>query len=291
MIKSILRIPYHLVKKTYKNFNLIIQKLFFKLDKNFLREKFLQLGLKENMNIYVHSSLSSFGYIKNGAEDILTVLQDIVKDGTIMMPTFTFPKKEFSLNYPCWTGKLAETFRLQDNVKRSTHVTHSAAVKGKLNNFLIKDHIKSKRPFDNYSPYSKFSKLNSYILMLGTENNSMIHFVQDKVNFPNLFLKEVYSYKFNNKILKTRLHHPKGSITYVYNGKPCTDVYFLVNMYKDLNFEKRGIMKTVKIGKAVCHLIKTKEFVSEATKYLKDNIKRYKFYIFLYYLLSIWLLR
>ena len=112
--------------------------------------------------------------------------------------------------------------------------------------------------------------------MLGTENNSMIHYSQDKVNFPDLFSEGSYEYIFNNKKYKTKLHHPKGSITYVYNGKPCSDVYFLVNMYKDLRFHERGIIKTVKIGNAVCHLIKTKEFVEESIKYLKDNIKRYK---------------
>src|SRR3989344_6877976 len=276
MIRKILRAPYHLVKRIYKNFNLIIQKLFFKLDKNYLRKKFLELGLKKGMNVYVHSSLSKFGYIEDGAKSVLTVLQDIIQDGTIMMPTFTYPKKEFSLKDPCWTGKLPELFRLQENTKRSVNPSHSVAVRDKLSNYLIKDHIKSKRPFDNNSPFAKFAKLDSYILMLGTENNSMIHYVQDKVNFPNLFLPGLNEFKFGNKIIKTRLHHPKGSITYVCNGKLCTDVQFLVKMYKDLKFEERGIMKTVKIGNAVCHLIKTKEFVKGATKYLKDNIKRYK---------------
>src|SRR3989344_1486166 len=273
---KIARIPYHLVKKTYKNFNLVIRKLFFKLDKNYLRKKFLELGLTEGMNIYVHSSLSKFGYIENGADALNQVLQDIIQNGTIMMPTFTHYKEKFNLNESCWTGKVAETFRMQDSVKRSIHVTHSVAIKGKLSNSLVKSHIKSKRPFDNNSPYAKFAKLDSYILMLGTENNSMIHYVQDKINFPNLFLKEDYEYKFENKTLKTRLHHPKGSITYLCNGKQCTDVEFLVEMYLNENFHEHGVMKTIKIGNAVCHLIKTKDFVEIATNYLKENIKRYK---------------
>ena len=276
LIRKTLSIPYHLIKEIYKNFNLIIQRIIFKLGKNYLRNKLLQLGLEEGMNIYVHSSLSKFGYIEGGARDLLTVLQDIIKDGNIMMPTFTFPKKEFSLQDPCWTGKLPELFRLQENTKRSVNPSHSVTVKGKLSNYLIKDHIKSKKPFDNNSPFAKFAKLDSYILMLGTENNSMIHYVQDKVNFPNLFLKEDYEYKFNNKILKTKLHHPKGSITYICSGKLCTDVEFLVKMYLDENFHEHGVMRTVKIGNAVCHLIKTKDFVEIATSYLKDNIKRYK---------------
>ncbi len=270
---NLLKIPYDLIKRIYKNFNLFLNKIFFKLDKNYLRKKFLEIGLKKGMNVYVHSSLSKFGYIEDGVNSVITVLQDIIKDGTIMMPTFTFPKNQFNIDDSSWTGKLSEVFR--KNANRSVHLTHSVAAKGKISNYLVQDHIKSKRPFDNNSPFAKFAKLDSYILMLGTENNSMIHYVQDKVNFPDLFLG-IKEYKFNNKKLKTKLHHPKGSINYIYNRKPCSDVYFLVQMYKDLKFEERNIMKTVKIGKAVCHLIKTKEFVKEAIKYLKDNIKRYK---------------
>ena len=162
------------------------------------------------------------------------------------------------------------------SVKRSIHVTHSVVVKGKLTNYLTKGHERSKTPFDENSPYAKFAKLDSYILMLGTENNSMIHYVQNKVKFPNLFLQGIHEFKFKNKTIKTKLHHPKGSITYICNGKPCTDVQFLVKMYKDLKFHEKDIMKTVKIGKAICHLINTKEFVNITTKYLKENIARYK---------------
>lgn len=275
LYKSIRKI-YHLPKRIYKYFNLWIQKYFFKIGKNYFKKKFVAIGLKKDMNVYVHSSLSSFGYIEGGANTVVNVLQDIIKNGTIMMPTFTQTKKEFSLNDPCWTGKIAETFRNQRNVKRSIHPTHSVAVKGKYVSYLIKDNEKSKAPFDKNSPFAKFAKLDSYILMLGTENNSMIHYVQNKVKFPNLFLSRIHSFKFNNKIIKTKLHHPNGSITYIYNGKRCNDVEFLIRLYKNLRFEEKGIMKTVKIGNAVCRLIKTKEFVNEVTKYLKENIKKYK---------------
>ena len=47
-------------------------------------------------------------------------------------------------------------------------------------------------------------------------------------------------------------------------------------MYKNLGFEKREYMKTVKIGKVTCHLINTIDFIKEATKYLENNIKKYK---------------
>jgi len=278
ILYRIIRVPYHIFKKSRKRFNLILHKHILKntIDSGLLKKRLLDIGLKKGMNVYVHSSLSSFGYIEGGPNTVLEVLDDIVNDGTIIMPTFTHFKKEFNLNDVCWTGKIAETFRLQNNTHRSVHPTHSVAARGKDANYLIKDHEKSERPFDENSPFYKLTRLDSYILMLGTENNSMIHYVQDKVKFPNLFLKGVHNYKFKNKILKTKLHHPLGSITYICKGKQCTDVDFLIKFYKDEKFEEKDIMKTLKIGKAVCHLIKTKEFVNISTKYLGDNIKKYK---------------
>ena len=273
---KILRFSYHLLKRINKNFNLIINRLFFKIDKNYLRKKFLELGLKKGMNVYIHSSLSKFGYIEGGAYALNQVLQDIIQDGTIMMPTFTHYKEKFNLNEPCWTGKIAETFRLQKNVKRSIHATHSVVAKGKLANYLVKGHENSKAPFDENSPYAKFTKLDSYILVLGIETNSIFHYVQNKINFPNLFLPGYYFYKFKNKIIKTKLHNPKGSTTYIFNGKPYIDAKFLKKFYRVNKFHERGIMKILKIGKATCRLIKTKEFVEIATRYLKDGMKRYK---------------
>jgi len=280
LIYEKLRILYHSMKRLIKIYKIVKNKLFSKIDKKNLKVKFAKLGLKQNIVVYVHSSLSSFGYVEGGPKTVIDTLMLMTKNGTIMMPTFTHPKKEVNLNTKCWTGKIAETFRNTKNVKRSIHPSHSIACYGKYANYLTKNHENSKAPFDENSPFSKFAKLNSYILMIGTENNSMIHYVQNKVNFPNLFLKKKYKFKYKTDkksgVIETKLHHPKGSITYIYKGKQHSDVQFLTKMYKDLKFEEREIMKTLKIGNATCHLIKTKEFVKEATEYLKDNVQKYK---------------
>ena len=274
---TIYKIPYYLTKKVSRKLKLFKNKNFNKTTKDKLNSKFISIGLKSGMNLYVHSSLSSFGYIENGANTVIEVLKSINKNGTIMMPAFTHPKKDFTLNEPCWTGKIAETFRKEKNVKRSIHPTHSVACYGKFASHLVKDHEKCKAPFDENSPFAKFSSLNnSYILMLGTENNSMIHYIQNKINFPNLFLSKIYTFKFKDKIIKTKLHHPEGAITYIYKAKKCTDVEFLINLYRNEKFEERSLMKTIKIGNATCHLIKTREFVDTTIKYLENNIKRYK---------------
>ncbi|MAG47683.1 hypothetical protein CL617_03680 [archaeon] len=274
---SILKIPYQGFKRIYRKLRLLKNKNLSKVNKNLLVKKFKEIGLKSNMNLYVHSSLSSFGYIENGPNTVIEALKEVVNNGTIMMPTFTHPKEIFTLADFCWTGSIPETFRKQENTSRSIHPLHSISVQGNNTKYLTKDHENSKASFDENSPFKKFIELeNSYILMLGTENNSMIHYIQNKLNFPNLFLSETKKTNFNNRTIESKQHHPELSITYIYKNKKCSDVDFLVNMYRDLKFEEREIMKTVKIGNATCRLIDTKDFIKFGTPYLEKNMEEYK---------------
>ena len=47
-----------------------------------------EAGLKEGMNVIVHTSLGSLGYVSGGAKTVIDALIETVGDkGTIMMPT------------------------------------------------------------------------------------------------------------------------------------------------------------------------------------------------------------
>ncbi|MFC1975811.1 AAC(3) family N-acetyltransferase [Chloroflexota bacterium] len=57
--------------------------------------KLRELGLKEEMYVEVHSSLSGFGYVDGGAKTIISVLQTIVTPkGAIIMSSFPMSKKQ-----------------------------------------------------------------------------------------------------------------------------------------------------------------------------------------------------
>ena len=281
-IYSVLRIPYVLLKRFTKNINYFVNKFFFALTQDEIMNGLEKVGLKKGMIVYVHSSMSSFGYVNGGPNSVISPILNIIgNEGIIVVPTFTHRTDIFDIETTkSWTGAISESLRLKKGSFRSVHPTHSVTAFGLLAKEIIKGHEKSKSPFDEKSPFHKLAVRGSYILMLGTENNSMIHYVQNKVNFPNLFLKkdQEFKYKVNNKIkiIKTKIHHPNGSIKYIYDGKPCSDVKFLVNMYRDEKFEEKGYMKTIKIGSAVCRLINTQNFIRTSTKYLENNIKRYK---------------
>ena len=282
VIYSALRIPYIFLKRFTRNINYLINKFFFALAQKEIRTGLEKIGLKKDMVVYVHSSMSSLGYVNGGPGSVInSILNVIGNKGTIVMPTFTHKTDIFDPETTkSWTGAISECLRARKGSFRSVHPTHSVAAFGMLSKEIIKGHEKSKAPFDKKSPFHKLAIKESYILMLGTENNSMIHYVQNKVNFPNLFLEgtQEFKYKIDNKIkiIKTKVHDPNGSIKYIHNGMPCSDVQFLFNLYKDEKFEEKGYMKTVKIGNAVCHLIDTKDFIKTSTKYLENNIKKYK---------------
>jgi len=274
---SVIRTIYRICRKFVKKSKLLINKYFFRVTKKELFLKLKRIGLKKGSLVYVHTAMSSFGYVKGGPDIVLdSILRLIGNKGTVVMPAFTHLRKKFSLNDPCWTGKVSETLRLRNDSVRSVHPTHSVVAFGPLAKEITDGHEKSRAPFDEKSPFHKLAKKKSYILMLGTENNSMIHYVQDKVNFPNLFVEKIHQFKYKNKLISTKLHHPDGSIKYICGGRPCSDVKFLIDFYRNEKFEDKEFMKTVRIGKAVCHLINTQDFVREATKYLQNNIKRYK---------------
>ncbi len=278
----ILRISYYFLRNSVRKIKYLINKFFFALTSNEIKAGLEKIGLKRGMTVYVHSSMRSFGYVNGGSNSVINSILNLVGDeGTVVMPTFTHKTDVFDPeNTKSWTGVISENLRMKENAVRSIHPTHSVTAFGLLAKKITKDHEKSKAPFDEKSPFHKLALEESYVLMLGTENNSMIHYVQNKVEFPNLFLKEDYELKckINDKIkiIKTKMHDPNGSIKYIYKGNVCTDVQFLVNMYKDRKFDENGYMKTVKIGNAVCHLINTQDFVREATNYLANNIKKHK---------------
>ena len=61
------------------------------MTKQELVEELKKIGLKEGMEIEVHSSLGSLGYVEGGAETVIEALMECVTDrGSIFMPSLCF---------------------------------------------------------------------------------------------------------------------------------------------------------------------------------------------------------
>lgn len=96
-------------------------------------------GVREGDRLFVHSSLSAFGYVVGGASAVCRALIRTVGDrGTVAVPTFTWGANHAAevvrfrvAEDPCETGAIPEAFRMLPEAVRSDHVCHSVAAAGR----------------------------------------------------------------------------------------------------------------------------------------------------------------
>jgi len=111
-----------------------------------------KLGLSAGCVVFVHSSLSAFGYVDGGAEAVIdAIFASVGAEGTVGFPTYsnnaqvvtptpeeaaqgvTFKKRVHPFDPEkdgCWTGRIPDTFWRRKGTLRSTHPTHSIAAVG-----------------------------------------------------------------------------------------------------------------------------------------------------------------
>jgi|WetSurMetagenome_2_1015567.scaffolds.fasta_scaffold17174_2 aminoglycoside N3'-acetyltransferase len=176
--------------------------LFFRVDKAELLNSLRLLGLKQGMTVMVHSSVSRLGFVSGGPQTIIDALCEIVgSKGCVMMPTFSMSgsMKEYleagetfdCLRTPSHSGLLTETFRNMPGVIRSLHPTNSVAGWGEGVQEFIHDHHKSATPFGRETPFGRMAERDdTYILMIDTYIRSFLHHVQERVEYPNLFIEK-----------------------------------------------------------------------------------------------------
>lgn len=142
------------------------------------------LGLSNNQHLIIHSSfkkiISAFNSIT--PNQVISELKKLVSDnGSIIFPAFTYCFKNSIGDYEVFdkanskskVGLLSETFRLSQDVIRTSSPTHSFALWGKITQDINK--VNSPE-----SPLGKESVLDwltnnsdSFVLMLGTDFSSL----------------------------------------------------------------------------------------------------------------------
>lgn len=101
--------------------------------------------IPQNAIVLTHSSLKALGQIEGGAEGVISALESIVPEGTLVFPTLSSKNwdtvfEDWSLNRPSDVGLISETFRLQDGTLRSDNATHSVAARGRNAADLVAGH-------------------------------------------------------------------------------------------------------------------------------------------------------
>lgn len=246
---------------------------------------FQNLGLKKGMNVLVHSSLSSIGWVNGGEYAVIQALKEVLTpEGSIIMPSHSAelsnPKDwgnpsvpegwhneiirtmpAFNLNgTPTFQmGKIPNNFLLHKNIKRSDHPIYSFAAWGKNSNYITQNHSLNHGMGDN-TPLGKIYELDGHILLLGVEyeNNSSMHLGEEKSNISKTSLKESPIIENNKKTWKTYQEHDYDE-----------DLFNIIGEA----FEKHSItLVKEKIGNANAKLMKQRELVNFTEHYLNNTL-------------------
>jgi aminoglycoside N3'-acetyltransferase len=208
--------------------------MFRRLTKTKLKKSLIKLGIKQGDMVFLQSSLSAMGHVPSGANGVIEVFIELLGNkGTLVMPAFSTAgnmedyvanNEVFDVfNTPSKSGYLTEIFRKYSGTLRSTHPTHSVCAHGYHAADIIHEHESTVSPCGLNSPFEKMAKLQGKMLRIGTGAFTYYHFVQEKLNYPHVFIENMASVKCinaNNEqvIVKTKVY-----------SKGLSNILFLTN--------------------------------------------------------------
>ena len=177
-----------------------------------LRADLFELGVAPDMTLLVHASFKAIAeWVIGGPQAMILALEGVLgSGGTLVMPTHSgdlsdpadwqhppvpevwweLIRQEMPPFMPDLTvtremGILAETFRKQNGVLRSSHPQTSFAAWGTHRHFITSGHDLLSR-MGEQSPLARIYDLGGYVLLLGVGhgNNSSLHLAEYRANFP-----------------------------------------------------------------------------------------------------------
>ena len=237
------------------------------------------LGIKKGDTIFVHSSFSSFGFVKRGPQEVIEALLEAVGPrGNVCMPSFgPLPDgKTFDAhNTPCAMGKIPETFRRMPGAKRSLSPTHSVACIGKGADFIVGGALAGETAFGKNSPYYKMMKMGGKVVALGspfTHSLTCNYLIEEEVGdkFPvKVYEKGLREFAVidenGKKHLVRKRYHDKSIDRLRVDNRP-----EIADRLEVLMAEKNRLRKT-KIGEATVRVYSIKGLVDTLRELLREG--------------------
>lgn len=168
------------------------------LTKEDIKKALIELGIKSDDAILLHSSLSGCGNITGGADAILDAFIETVADeGCVISPVFARPYigfegwpnprrtfRPFDPNdtRPVWVGAVPKTIMKRPDHKRSRHVSHPWAGFGKKADFCLNAHSELEPPTNDNSPLGKALELSGKVVFFGCglASSTFLHYLEYK---------------------------------------------------------------------------------------------------------------
>ncbi|MDE6408569.1 MAG: AAC(3) family N-acetyltransferase [Anaeroplasmataceae bacterium] len=159
-----------------------------------------QHGFKNTDTVLLHTSLKSFGAIEG--KDILTAFKEYFSSGLVILPTHSWSSitknnDVFDVKKtPSCVGALTNLALADAEFKRSLHPTHSVCAYGKKKEEYLKLDLNQSTPVSPTGCFGSLWKMDAKILFLGAplSKNTLIHSIEEEMNVPDRFTKEIYHF-------------------------------------------------------------------------------------------------
>jgi len=242
-----------------------------------------KIGLHKGSVVLVHSSLSSIGYVRGGADAVIEALLETVGEkGTVVVPTFPFQglMADYVENSPVFDvkktpskmGIITERFRQRPKSIRSCHPTHSVAAIGAHASFLIEGHENSLYPFDKASPFWKLMRIKGYVFLLGVDYESMTVLRTFECIVPD-FPYQVYLEKPIKLSVVTTKGQEKSITTKVQNPQISK---IRSNSIIGGCLDKYGVSRIGSVGVATARLVFVGDLLDIMNELLRKGITTYR---------------
>lgn len=236
-------------------------------------------GIETGDTLLVHSALSKIGHVEGGPLTVVEALKEAVgKTGHLLMPTS--PNAAYQLEYikaldyfdvanaPSKLGSITECFRIDQEAIRSWHPTEPVSCLGPNADFFINGHFCEPTPYTDKSPFARVAQKKGKILMIGVTLDNAgtnLHLLEDAVGnfkfpiyYPELFNVTIKAPDGSIHKMQTKVHDPVWS-----KKRKCDQLIPL--------FEKQGVLKHIKIGKAPTLLIDAAKMLKVMIAYYEKN--------------------
>lgn len=243
------------------------------------------LGVEEGSTLLVHSSLSSIGWVCGGPAAVILALEDALTErGTLVMPAHSSDYSDPShwedppvpqswwdairAEMPCFRadltptrgmGAVAEAFRKQDGVRRSTHPIASFAAWGKERDYILRD---ARLDFcqNEESPLGRIYEKDGRVLLVGVgyDRNTSLHLAEYKADYPG---KTIVSEGMPVLAEGRR------------EWRTVKDILYLADDFPRIgeDFEKTGRVAVGKLGRAKARLMRQRDLVDFAAAWMEKN--------------------
>lgn len=218
------------------------------------------LGVRSGDGLFVHSSLSAFGWVDGGAESVCEAMIGAVgPEGTAAVPTFTWSlyhdkeQVEFDVRRdPTEDGCIPETFRKRPEALRSEHVCHSVAAVGRRAAELMGDGI---HPFAKGSSMYQLYALDFWYVFMGCGFNvcSALHTVEEVLQVP---------YRYYRHFKGSTIIRMDGSFAHSRALEHLRYLPYLNDFEKmEAVCDRAGLLRRVRVGRACLIAAKARSII------------------------------